>query len=183
MPSVQGSKVVKGLPELRTAMSELAPRLLKKAMSKGLRLAAVRVQKAAQAKAPVRQDGKVAGGALKRNITKRRTRIRNNRITYLVGVETGKVVLLKGRKLAVAGSKNGVLKVRKATRRERAGEDPFYYRFQELGFTAVGRGGKGAGGPWIEGKHYLQNAFDENVDEALADIELALNNELKVTGK
>ena len=149
---------VSGLPELKAAMHDLPRKIMVRAVRKAIVKGAQTVVVEARRRAPTRPGS----GVLRRYITKKMTKVRNNRITALVGVETGKATLNK-EGTHVTFKTRGKYKTRRATKREKAGDDPYYYRFQEVGFTAVGTR-RGGGGRWIEGKHYLSGALDAKQD-------------------
>lgn len=150
-----------GMKELLKAMQELPPKIAKKAVSKALRKGAAIIVQAARAEAPVNT------GVLRRNIVARSGGIKKGIMHAVVGVEAGKI-RTSGR----------------LTRREKRGEDPFYWKYQEIGFHAVGRRGakrreglagrtarRGAG-RLIPGRRFLTHAFDRNaaaVAKAIAD--------------
>lgn len=156
---------VVGLPQLKELMLSLPSKVAVKIVSAGIRAGATSLVKEARAMAPNRT------GALRRAISVRRgKRDRKTRVTYYVGVETGKIPTIDENGRVKIRKRNGVLSSRKATRREKAGEDPFYYRWQELGFTAVGRR-KGGSGPFIPGKLFLTKAINENESKTVDVVE------------
>ena len=144
---------IRGLDELKRRMDEFPKKLQRRALGKGVRAAAVFVRNAARANAPEKT------GALKRNIQVKKVRYPDG-VRYIIGVEHGKIVKAADGRV-VRGSKRRGFRIVKANRRESAGEDPFYYRFQERGFTAVGRR-RGGQGRKIPGKHFLKNALTHN---------------------
>lgn len=162
---------VEGLPELKAAMQAVPRKIMVKAVRKAITRGAQVVVVEARRRAPVRS------GILRKYITKKMSKIRNDRITALIGVETGKAQLTDTGK-HVAFKTRGKVKVRRATKRELAGHDPYYYRFQEVGFTAVGtrRGGTGR---WIEGKHYLSGALDAKQAQIVSDFESIVRTEVE----
>lgn len=164
---------VEGLPQLKAAMMAVPAKVMKQAVRKAVREAGNIVVKEAKARAPRRPGS----GVLRRNITKKMTKVRNNRITVLVGVESGKVQLNEGG-THVTFKSHGKTKMRRATRRERRGEDPYYYRFQEVGFTAVGTR-RGGGGRWIEGKKYLSGSLDDKATLIVRQFEVLVTASLE----
>jgi hypothetical protein len=86
-------------------------------------------------------------------------------VQYIVGVEHGRVrPIVEGR--VTVKNRWGKLVTRRASKREKRGDDPFYFRFQELGFRAVGtrRGGPGRK---IPGRRFLTNALPLAKDRAI----------------
>jgi len=162
---------VKGLRELDRNLKTLPDKIQRRTLNTALVAGARVVIKAAQARAPSKT------GATKRNIASRKgkykTRLAARRV---IGVVHGKLVK-RGIVEAVLGEtrvigKNGKSRYRKLTKRERNREDPFYWRFQELGYTAVGRrkarGRAGRAirrlrGKWIPGRPFLTPALENNV--------------------
>lgn len=163
---------VKGLRELETALKTFTPKLQKNGIRGALTAAARIVNRAAKAKAPVRT------GVLKRNVNfvVRKINPHTGRQNAYVGVEAGPVPIpnAEGK---VAFQRRGKARLRNMTKREKRGEDPYYYRFQELGFTAVGRRkartgaakrrGVSAVGTKVPGKRFLTNGLNNNVSAAI----------------
>lgn len=159
---------VKGLREIEAALKGFTPALQKRAIRQALGAGARVVRDAARANAPVRT------GVLKRNIQAVVGKINPAKgiQNAYIGEETGKVgpVNAAGK---VEFKRRGKLRLRAQTRREKRGEDPYYYRFQEIGFTAVGRRkarsgaakrrGGSATGTKVPGKRFLTRAFEANV--------------------
>lgn len=150
---------VRGLPELKKALKDLPGTVQRRGIRAGLNAASRLVRDKARATAPVRT------GALKRNIQAKLGRIRGNSISAYVGVEAGKVPEADESGRVKFKTRRGV-KSRKLSARERRGEDPFYYKFQERGFTAVGRR-KGGTGKKIPGKHFLRSALENNESDVV----------------
>ena len=163
---------VKGLRELEAALKGFTPALQKRSIRQALGAGGRVVRDAARARAPVRS------GVLRRNIQVVVGKINPGKgiQNAYIGIETGKVgqVTAEGK---VAFKRRGKARFRAQTRREKRGEDPFYYRFQELGFTAVGRrkarsgaskrrGGETVGRK-IPGLRFLTKAFENNVGPVL----------------
>lgn len=163
---------VKGLRELEAALKNFTPRLQKRGIRQALYAGAQVIRKAAAAKAPVRT------GVLKRNVRAvvRKINPRIGMQSAYVGVETGKVPEANAAG-KVEFKRKGKIKLRSLTKREKRGEDPYYYRFQELGFTAVGRRkarsgaakrrGGSATGTKVPGKRFLTNSLPQNASAAI----------------
>lgn len=163
---------IKGLRELEAALKNFTPTLQKRGIRRALGAGAQVIRKAAAAKAPVRT------GALKRNVRAvvAKINLRLGKQSAYVGVETGKAPTpnAEGK---VEVRRKGKVRLRAMTRREKRGEDPYYYRFQELGFTAVGRRkarsgaakrrGGSATGTKVPGKRFLTNSLPQNASAAI----------------
>ena len=166
------SSHVQGLPDLKRALGELPGKVERRAIRGAIRQGADLLRKSAMALAPVRSEGTRSGGvvqppgSLRRNIQKKKLRQVRGRIAYIIGVETGKVITLKGTG-KVAVQSRGRLRTRKATKRERRGDDPFYYRFVELGFTHRGGGS-------VPARSFLKRALDRDGKRAVVVIESSL---------
>jgi hypothetical protein len=147
----------------------LPDKILNRAVGRGVNRGAAVVVKSAKSKAPIGSytNGRV-GGVLRRNITKKKLRNRANRITYIVGVEAGKITTSTQDAKKVVVRTRGRIKLRSKTRREKVGEDPFYYRWVEEGFRAVGRR-KGGSGQFIDGQHFLHDALANNEDAVVRE--------------
>lgn len=177
---------VRGLRELREAMKafpdKLRTRLLNRAVAAGARVVAAEVRQ----RAPVRQTGKRSGGvitapgALKRNVIGKRGSRRYQAgadARYIVGVRHGKANLRTSRVI------NGKARKRNVTRYDQAGQNPFYYRFQEKGFTAVGRrparGRSGrlarrSAGTKVPGKRFMRDGLIAAAPRALERMKAVL---------
>lgn len=147
MPDIQ----IKGLRQLEDRMRNFPAKLQKRAIKKALSAGARLVVRAAKANAP---EG--ATGALKRNIIakagpKRRDIAGSTR--YIIGVRHGKVNT-RSTKSAL-----GVVRKRRVSAYDKRGQDPYYYRFQERGFTAIGRAKRGSAGRKIPGRNFLRDAL------------------------
>lgn len=149
---------VTGLDALKRRMDDLPKKMQRRALGRGVRAAAVLVRNAARADAPVKT------GAIRRNVQVKKVRYPDG-VKYIIGVEHGKIVAASAGR-AVRKAKGGGVKVVKANRRELRREDPFYYRFQELGFTAVGRR-RGGAGRKVPGRHFLEQALTRNASRAV----------------
>jgi HK97 gp10 family phage protein len=163
---------VQGVADLKRALGELPGKVERKAIRGAIRQGAELLRKSAVALAPIRTEGTRSGGvvqrpgSLRRNIQKKKLRQKRGRVAYIIGVETGKVITLKGTG-KVAFQSRGRLRTRKATKRERRGDDPFYYRFVELGFTHRGGGA-------VPPRSFLKRALDRDDKRAEALIESSL---------
>lgn len=164
---------VKGVPDLKKALLDLPTKVERMAVRGAIRQGAELLRKSAVALAPRRSEGKRSGGivqpagTLRRNIQKKKLRTVRGRLTYIIGVETGKTITLKGTGKVAFQSRGGKLRTRKATKRERRREDPFYYRFVELGFTHKG-------GARVPARSFLKRALDRDEKKAVALIESSL---------
>lgn len=159
---------IEGLADLKRSLSELTSDLKRKVVRAGLRDAAAPIAKAARANAPVLKKPATyrLPNTLKKSIITKASRQYNGR-----NGEIGVYVAVRKRK-GLGG---------KASARNPF--DPFYWRFMEFGFTAVGSnrvsGGKRAReaarqslvrsgrARWIEGSHFMGKAFDANVPRAI----------------
>lgn len=169
---------IEGFAELSKELEKLPIKIQKKILRKSVKAGAVLMRDRARALAPKRT------GATARAIKVESTtsRSRPGIISFAVGVETGKVQRLTASTGKVATKVKGKLKLRKASARERRGEDPYYWKFQEFGYRATGRslhgkrkkglGRKGlaktrARGIKVPGKHFMRNAFNTTYTSAL----------------
>lgn len=163
---------VQGVQDLKKALRALPANVERKAVRGAIRQGAELLRRTAKTLAPRRSEGNRSGGivqpagTLRRNIQKKKLRTVRGRLTYIIGVETGKTITLKGTG-KVAFQSRGKLRTRKATRRERRREDPFYYRFVELGFTHTG-GGR------VPARSFLKAALDRDGDRAVKLIDSKL---------
>ena len=160
---------VHGLPELRKVLEDMPAKVQRKILGKAVRDGAVIVRDIARASAPS------ASGALRRNVQVRKVRYADG-VKYIIGVEVGTIVQATGGRVVRRAGRHKV-KVVKASRREKRGENPFYYRFQELGFTAVGTH-KGGSGRKIPGKHFLENSLNRNADRIVETIKTSISKQL-----
>lgn len=156
-----------GLADVKKALKDLPGTIQRRAVRAGLTAASRLVRDMAKAAAP---EGKT--GALKRNIQQKMGKIRGNSIFAYVGVEAGKVPRSNAEGKVTFKTRRGKVKSRKLSARENRGEDPYYYKFQETGYTAVGRRkargrlsrkfGGATKGRKIPGKFFLRNALENN---------------------
>ena len=182
MPETQ----VIGLGDVKRALEGLPGSLMRGAIRAGLSAAGRVVRDKARAAAPVNT------GAIKRNIQYKMGKIRGNSISAYVGVEAGEVPQPNSEGRVTFKNRRGVIKSRKLSAREKRGEDPYYYRFQEKGFTAVGRRKARSGaskrrggatqGRKIPGKFFLRNALENN-SSAVVDAFVAVAKERAERGR
>lgn len=155
---------IDGLEEVRRALMETPVELRRKVMYRLLRKAAQPIVRAARAGAPVASKAtrRVVPGLLKKTIGVARSRIkqpaRGEFGVYITALKPAGIKRIgrKARRSGAAGPNFG---------------DPFYHRFQEGGFHAVGTrrigGGranraakvKASGARFIPGKAYLGQAY------------------------
>lgn len=163
---------VSGIADFKAAITALVADMRRKVVRAALRDAARPVIRAAQNNAPVLRVPKRnrRPGTLKRNIKVFASKVKNGRngvLGVFIKVRASKAALKKG---GGAGAKNP--------------NDPYYWLFQEFGFTATGRrrlrGGSrrrdlvrnalisSGRARRIEGRHFLQRGFQQGQGEALA---------------
>ncbi len=163
------TEVVVGLKEVVDRMKDFPVKLQRRAARAAV-LSAARV-----VAAQVRKDAPRLTGAIRKNVVAKSGRPRNATQTRaIIGVRHGKVKT-RGSTIRL---KDGGFRVGKLTAYDKRGQDPFYYRFQELGFTAVGRrkaanraerkARKAGAGRQIPGKKFLTNALPKTASRALA---------------
>ena len=163
---------MEGFEAVRLALIETPKHLRKKVMHAILIKAAQPILRAARANAPVatKSNNRVIPGLLKRTLGVTRSKIRNAASgdfgVFITARTPGKVKRL-GRAASRAGIKGPNF------------GDPFYHRFQEGGFHAVGsrrvKGGKAnrasnlksSGARFIPGKKYLGGAFESQKQNAV----------------
>lgn len=170
---------IEGFAELSKELDRLPLKVQNKILKKSVKAGAVLMRDRARALAPKRTGA--TARAIKFESTTSRSR--PGTISFAVGVETGKVQALTAKTGKVSiRDKKGNRKLRRATARERRGEDPYYWKFQEFGYRATGRslhgkrkkglGRKGlakarARGIMVPGKHFMRNAFNTTYTSAL----------------
>lgn len=162
---------VKGLEELKKALADLPGTIQRRAVRSGLNAASRLVRDKARADAPKKSH------ALERNIQAKMGKIRGNSISAFIGVEAGPVPVPDADGRVTFKTRRGATKSRKLTAREKRGDDPYYYKFQEKGFTAVGRRKARSGaskrrggetkGTKVPGKWFLRDALETNHDAAV----------------
>lgn len=134
-----------GLRELEKAMREFPPRLQRQWIGRAVSAGASVIRKNV---AGIARAEAFDSGALARNVrAKRGKRPRRSVVRYMIGVEHGKVRPITNG--MVAGRRG---KLRKASRREKAGEDPFYYGMVEVGH-------KDRAGGQVPGVRYMTRGF------------------------
>ena len=177
---------VEGLKELDRALAEfplkLQRRILNKAMAAGARIIANEVK----ARAPVKT------GAIKRNVGYKRGDRRYNEPgmagRHIVGVQHGKV----RSKPSVIRLPSGRRKIAKLTKYDLRGQDPFYFRFVEKGYHAVGRLPKQKGvnaraarrqrvaaARFVPGQRFMQQGFNASAGRAVEKVRQVLAAEIE----
>ncbi len=176
MPKVQArggvgvtATKVKGLPEVQKTLDGFADNVKRRIAGRGVRSAATIVRNYARMQAPKKS------GALKRNIKYKRARKSRVYVTYFVGVETGKVGAIDAAG-TVFNARTG--KRRKATGREKRGEDPFYYRWVEQGFHARGTRRGGPAKRFVLGQKFLSKSIARTAPAALSAMRRQINTEI-----
>lgn len=151
---------IDGLDEVRRALMDTPVELRKKVIYRLLRKAAQPMLRAARAGAPraSKASRRVIPGLLQRSIG-----IRVSKIKRPAAGEFGVFI--------TATTPPGVKRIKRAARKVGgAGPnfgDPFYHKFQEAGFHAVGRRSsasrlKASGARFIPGKKYLGSAYESH---------------------
>ncbi len=156
---------VQGLTELRKAVLDFPKKLQRRALDKSMAAGARVIVAEARRLAPVRT------GAVRRNIVAKRGQKRyapSADSYWIIGVRHGKT----NTNTVTAGGRT-----RRVSAYDRKGEDPFYWRFQNLGYTAVGRRpavsgakkrrGVKAAGRWIPPKRFMERGFAAGTPRAL----------------
>lgn len=172
MPDIQ----VQGLAELRRALLAYPKKIQKRALDKAMAAGARVVAAQARANAPV------ATGAVRKNIVAKRgqRKYQGSADSYfIVGVRHGKT---NTNPVGRGGRKRTV------TAYDKRGQDPFYWRFQELGYTAVGSRPALSGakkrrrvrptGRYIPGKFFMTRALTASSGAALEKIRAVLEQEI-----
>ena len=149
-------ELVKGGKEIERALKAIPKQLARRAVNKAAGKAAAVIVRQAKADAPAGDTG-----ALKRNIKREAWRSRYYAKVFAIGVAHGKVPENVGDGFGVSKGRSGKLSVTKLNAREKRGDDPFYFRWQELGWTHAKTGQK------IPGKKYLTNAVEKKSSEAI----------------
>jgi hypothetical protein len=176
---------VQGLRELEAALKAYPARLQRRALNAAMRAGAREVLQEVKARAPVRT------GALRRNVVAKRGRAAFDKGLagrQIVGVRHGKVRTRETR----FTTKSGKVRSRRLSAYDRRGQDPFYFRFQELGFHAVGRRkaatraersarktGNATYGRFIPGKRFLRDGLAVAAPRALDAIRGRLAREIE----
>jgi len=163
---------IRGLAELTRELKAFPLKLQRRALTNAMRAGAREIVKEVKARAPVDT------GALKRNVGTKR-----GRKTFDRGLVARQIV----------GVRHGKVNTRGTSIYDRRGVDPFYYRFQERGFTAVGRkkaanrttraarrlGFGNTGGRFIPGRKFLAKGLDAGKAAALEAVRSRLARELE----
>lgn len=165
------TEVIDGGKEIRKQLDELPKRLRTRTIGRALRAATKPVIAKGKQFAP--EDT----GVLKRNIVAVAWRSRVYTKVFAIGVDHGPVPENVGEGLGAVTSRSGKVSVRKLSKREKRGEDPFYWRWQETGWKHIKTGRE------IKGKFFLKRGLEETKDEAekiYADI---IKSEIQKIGK
>ncbi|MGR8921868.1 MAG: HK97 gp10 family phage protein [Gammaproteobacteria bacterium] len=153
---------VEGVKELNRALKRFPARLQGRATRAALLAGARVIARGAKSAAPRRT------GALRKNIVAKRGNRRYDK---------------PGRVRAIVGVRHGKTRTRgRQTAYDRRGQDPFYFRFQELGYRAVGRSkrrGRKSAGRRIPGKRFLTNAARTEGRAAFTAVRDRLRTEIK----
>ena len=176
---------VEGLAELEARLKAFPAKLQRRALNAAMRAGAREVVKEVKSRAPV------ATGALRRNVVTKRGRASLDRglaARQIVGVRHGKVRTRETK----YKTKSGATRTNRLTAYDKRGDNPFYFRFQEQGYTAVGRrkaanrserGNRKAGNPsygrLIPGKKFLAGCLAAAGPRALNTIKTRLAAELE----
>lgn len=178
---------VEGLKEIVQTLKTLPPKLQVSIARKALRNGANLLAKSVKQFAPRKS------GALKRNvkIKNRTSRSDNGRSVFSVVVDHGKVQRLTAStgKHHSGRDRKGKARLRNASARQKRGEDPFYWYFQEFGYHATGsRRVKGAGrkgrkktakaARFIRPKHFATRAFQLHAARVPTEVANTLSNEI-----
>lgn len=163
---------IDGLKEIDEKLKAIPQKLAKRVLDKAMRAGGRVIRDKVKAAAPMRT------GALKRNVIVKRGQRRFDgdlEARFIIGVLHGRVRTTP----STFKTKTGKVKTRGLTAYDKRGQDPFYFRFQELGYTAIGRARKGsrkersfraAGNPSygrkIPGKKFMQNSLDASANMA-----------------
>ncbi len=157
---------LEGYDRLLSSMRSLPEKLQRQVIRKSIRAGASSMRKTARANAPKRS------GALDRNIivasSSPKGKLGKVISSYAVGVDSGKVGAVVDGRVATSRGKS-----RKATRREKAGEDPFYWVWQETGYQN--------GPKKVPGKKFLEKALKMNQDKTFNAVRIKLKQEIDKT--
>lgn len=176
---------VQGLAELERRLREFPTKLQRRALNAAMRAGAREVVAEVKGRAPVDT------GALKRNVVTKRGRRQFDKGLagrQIIGVRHGKA-RTQATKFT---TRTGKVRTTRLTAYDRRREDPFYFRFQELGYTAVGRrspanraerrsraDGNASYGRFIPGKRFLRDGLAAAGPRALETIRQRLARELE----
>lgn len=176
---------ITGLAELERKLKALPGKLQGRALGAAMRAGAREIQREIKARAPV------DSGALRRNVVQKRgLRKFDGDLSQrqIIGVRHGRARVAPSK----FTTKSGKTITNKLTAYDRRGEDPFYFRFQELGYHAVGRrsaagrrerGNRKAGnasyGRFVPGKHFMRDGLTAAGPRALVVIRTRLAAEIE----
>jgi len=160
---------LKGLRELRPRIRGLADRVQRRIMNAALLAGGRVIVRAAKAAAPNRT------GAVRRNIL---VKIAKQKMGY--------------DNRAILGVRHGRVNTKRGSAYDKRGQDPFYWRFQEFGFRAIGRRGRqsrferrtgvsrrsGAAFRQVAGKRFVTNAASNQAGAAFQAIQRSLADQL-----
>lgn len=160
---------VSGFADMERRLRELPDKFAKRILAKAVRAGAVVIQKEVIALAP---RGK---GVLARNVVVRPSKkdFKTADSQFIVGVVHGRTAKVNAEGKVTVRNRWGKMVTRRATRREKAGEDPFYFRFQELGFRAVGTH-RGGPGHKIAGRRFMTQALPRAASRAIEAVRATL---------
>lgn len=175
---------VEGLADLQARMRALPAKIQRRALNAAMRAGAREIVTEVKSRAPVDT------GALKRNVVAKRGRRQFDKGLagrQIIGVRHG-----RARTAATTYTVKGKKFTNRVTAYDKRGQDPFYFRFQELGYTAVGRrkfasraerGARAAGNPsygrFIPGKRFMRDGLAAAGPRALVAIRTRLARELE----
>lgn len=162
---------ISGLAELERELKALPRKLQRRSLTNAIRAGGRIIQQEVKARAPVKS------GALKRNLL-----LKRGKRQFDGGLEARVIIGVQHGKVKTRGKLKGY---------DKKGVDPFYFRFQELGFTAVGRRkaasrsergarkhGNRSYGRLIPGKRFLRDGLTAAGPRALEAIRSRLATEL-----
>lgn len=176
---------ITGLAELERKLKALPARLAGRALATAMRAGGREIQREIKARAPVDT------GAIRRNVVaKRGQRKFDGDLSQrqIIGVRHGRARVTASK----FTTKSGKTITNKLTAYDRRGEDPFYFRFQELGYHAVGRrkagsrrerGNRKAGNPsygrFVPGQRFMREGLRAAGPRALVVIRTRLAAEIE----
>ena len=178
---------VDGLRELSVRLKEFPIKVQQSVNRKALRNGTNLLAKAVKQYAPRKS------GALNRNIKVKNRTSRSDawRSVFSVVVEHGKVQRLTAStgKHHAGRDRKGKDRLRNASARQKRGENPFYWYFQEFGYAAVGRrmvkglGRKGRSrtakaSRKIPGKYFARRAYELHAKSVPAEVQRTITEEL-----
>lgn len=174
---------IRGLAELEQRLKAFPIKLQRRALGNAMAAGARAIRDEIKQRAPV------ATGALKRNVASKRGQRRFDKpgqaARQIVGVRHGRT-RQQNTTVRLPGGKTRTFK---RSGYDRRGEDPYYYRFQELGYRAVGRrkarsgaakrAGRGVTGRYIAGRHFLRDGLAVAGPRALEAVRARLAREIE----